>query len=415
MHLPSWAVPLRHRRLRRFLVGNAISATGTWAFNVVAIIIVYERTGSASLVALITVVQHGASLVLAPVSGSLADRFDRRGLIFVTQSVSTVIAALFAIAWAGGVDSTAVLIAATAGLGICHALGHPAMQAIVPSLAPEPEVRTSLILLGVSFNGARAVGPALGVALYAMTGPNGAFLANTLSFAVFVVAMRASRFGLEDSAPGARRSEPASTEAEPHGSIGAGFSLVARRPDLQLVLVGVFGAVFLSEPAVTLIAPISSELGGGEGLIGALASAFGVGATVFGITLGWLTRSKVAASAAGWSTVVGAGGLAMMALAPHPIMAVIGMGVCGAGFLAASSNLTSVLHALVDDAVRGRVMAIWSVVFLGSRPVTSMVLGATSDLVGPRVALALPIAIGVLVGLKLALTDLDRRAVHQAS
>ncbi|MGY6500655.1 MAG: MFS transporter [Acidimicrobiales bacterium] len=400
MSLPGWAAPLAHRPLRRFLLGNLASATGTWSYNVVAVIVIYDRTGSASLVALVTAVQYGASLLLAPVSGALADRVDRRRLITITQAASAAMAATLTVAWWAGADSILVLVAASAGLGIAHAFGHPSMQAIVPALAPPDQVRQSLTLMGVSFNAARALGPAVGVGLLAGPGPTAAFAVNTATFVVFAIAVRGTR-GAGAATPVA---PPPPDAPDADTSVGAGLTLVRRSRDLQIVLLGVFGAVFLSEPAATLVAPLAEELGGGDGLVGALASGFGVGATVLGITLGWLTRTRPPAAAAGWSTIIGAGGLAVVASGLGPVPAVMGMAVAGAGFLSASSNLTTALHSQIDDAVRGRIMAIWSVVFLGSRPVTSLALGSTSDLFGPRVALALPVVVGALIGARLVMS-----------
>ena len=151
---------VRRRDFGPYFVGNALSASGTWFQNLAAALLIYRLTHSALLLGVLNFSQFIPILVLTPWAGSIADRFDRRRLLLVSQSVAVVLAAgLAMLAWAD-LASTWVVIGDTLCLGVVSAFSAPAQQALIVSLVERAEVPTAVALNSMTFNLARALGPA---------------------------------------------------------------------------------------------------------------------------------------------------------------------------------------------------------------------------------------------------------------
>ena len=154
-----WRI-VRRRDFGPYFLGNALSASGTWFQNLAAALLIYRLTHSALLLGVLNFSQFIPILVLTPWAGSLADRLDRRKLLFVSQSLAVVLAAgLAALAW-GGLASTWVVIGDTLCLGVVSAFSAPAQQALIVSLVRRDEVPTAVALNSMTFNLARVLGPA---------------------------------------------------------------------------------------------------------------------------------------------------------------------------------------------------------------------------------------------------------------
>jgi predicted MFS family arabinose efflux permease len=196
-------------------------------------------------------------------------------------------------------------------------------------------------------------------------------------------------------------------------SVFAGLRLVRDDRVLVWLLVGVAATGFAADPMITLAPPLAEAVGGTQTLVAVLVSAFGVAAAPAAIVSGRLQRHRgsltVAATGAGLLVV----GLSIAAVAPTPAVAVAGFATTGSGFVLALTGFTTVLQRRVPDTLRGRVMALWSVAFLGNRPVAATIDGAAADLVGPRPAML--IAIGVAGGAAVVALRLRRASTRDQS
>ena len=373
---------LRDRTFGPYFVGNLVSNCGTWLQNIAAAVVVFDMTGSTVLVGAVSVLQFSASLLLSPWAGALSDRFDRRRMLLGGQVLSVLAAGGLAL-WTGLVGVEGLPgpwpILVTAGLiGIGFAISVPTMQALVPALVEAEDLDQAVALNSVTFNLARAVGPALGALVLVSLGAAWAFTINAASYLTLMAALLIIR---------PRHVERQQSAGD--GSVREGLRYVRAEPALLVLLIGVTALGFGTDPVNTLTPAMAETLGGGDGLVGGLVSAFGAGAAAMAFGVG-AVRRRVALGPLGVGGLsILACGLLGFAVSPSPAWAIGALLLAGVGFLLAVTALTTELQQRVDERLRGRVMALWGVAFLGSRPLAALADGAVADLFGPRWAAAL--------------------------
>ena len=374
-------------------LGKVLSTLAVWTTNVAGAILVYELTASAFLVGLVSVAQFTPQLVLTPWSGARADRSDRLVQLLTGTTIAWLGTVLLAV-WALTVGFTdqrdAFVVVAAAGLiGMGFAVNGPANSALLPALVRRSELADALALSSLPMIVARSTGPAFGALLYLTFGPSVTFgLAALLHVSFIGVLLQIRRrvvLAPRTSAAGSDR------------RIRAGLAYLRRSPRTVLLLLGVGTIGVGADPITTLTPSLSAELGTDAGFVGTLASTFGVGAAV-----GFVVLSRMRLTFGVHR--LGAIGLALMGLgtvvagvAPVPWLAVAGMSLSGVGMTFALNTFTTLIQTDVPDLLRGRVMALWSMAFLGSRPATALLSGWMTDAVGVRVAMALSGAI-ILLG-----------------
>ncbi|MEX2486680.1 MAG: MFS transporter [Nitriliruptoraceae bacterium] len=374
---------LAERNFRTYIVGLSLSNVGTWLQNIAAGLLVYGLTESTLLVGVVNFAQFAGTLVLAPWSGAAADRFDRRRLLVVTQSAAATVGATLAIAtWLGWV-SVPIVIGASLVLGFAIAFATPAMMSLVPQLVDREHLDTAVALNSATFNVARAVGPVIGAALVDTVGFAAAFGLNAASFGCFAVVLITIHARENDRVLGAR---PKLSES---------IRLVAASPRLRALLTAIMAVSVTTDPTITLTPEFVRDVFVARDLyVGLLMGSFGVGATFTALVLsGWLQRQRRVLAIA--MTVQGIG-VVMVGVAPTVEVALVGFAISGGGFMAALTRCTARLYAEVPDQQRGRIMALWSLAFLGSRPIAALVDGIVAEVAGVRVA-ALVLAAPVLV------------------
>lgn len=372
--------------------GNLASNTGNWLFNVTSAVVVYQLTRSTLLVGLISIAQFAPLAFLAPFAGAWSDRFDRRRLLLGAQvfaaASATLLASAVVVLGIDGLPGAWPLLAAAGGIGIGQAIAAPALSALVPGLVPDADLESAVALTSFTFNIGRALGPATSGVLLVTLGAGAAFVINAASFLVLIAVLLIVR---------ARPREDTSSDR----SVRAGLRYVRANRTALLLLAGVAAAGFAADPIITLSPALSDLLGGGATLVAILVSAFGILAAPAALASGSLQRRFSSPRVAGTGMLCMAGGLGLAALAFAPAIAVVGFGVTGIGFVFAVTGFTSLLQRQVPDGLRGRVMALWSIAFLGNRPVAALLDGAAADLAGPRAAMGLAITVA-LVGAWLA-------------
>ena len=222
-----------------FFFANLASNSGTWFQNIAAILLIHDLTGSSTLVGLVSALQFGFALVLSVWAGMWADRYDRRRLILGGQLLGFAAAVSLTIISIGDVGVPSILFCiALAGIG--HAITSPALQAAITQLVPARDVAQAVALNSVTYNLARAIGPALGAVVYVRYGPTASFLVNALTYVVLLSVMAAIRM------------QPVRKRDDGDRSVLAGIRLVARSPGLLGCLVGVGALGFVMDPVNTL-------------------------------------------------------------------------------------------------------------------------------------------------------------------
>jgi MFS family permease len=371
---------LRDRIYGPFLVANLVSNCGSWTYNVVAAVVVFDLTGSALATGAVTACLWISSLALQPWIGALTDRYDRRRMLIAGQTIAFAGAlAMTVIAVAVGVEDLPgpwPVYAATLVIGIGVSVSMPSMQALIPSLVTDDVLDQAIAFSAVTFNLARAIGPGLAGLILLESDPAVGFALNAVSFLGLIVVLTMIR---------PRRDQHLAAEGDDR-SVAAGLRWVLAERPRWLLLVCMVAIGFATDPVNTLAAPIADELDASKGLVGAFVTAFGVGAVSVVAFVGRIRNRFGRERAGAWGLALLAFGVAGFSTIPVTGVALASMWLAGAGFIVAITSITTQLQSIVPDELRGRVMALWGVAFLGVRPISAALDGAIADVTSPSLA-----------------------------
>jgi MFS family permease len=389
-----WRI-VKRRDFGPYFFGNALSATGTWFQNLASALLIYRLTHSALLLGVLNFSQFIPILVLTPWAGSLADRLDRRKLLLVSQSLAVLLSSgLAVLAW-GGLATTWVVIADALLLGVVSAFSAPAQQALIVSLVRRDEVPTAVALNSMTFNLARALGPAGAALSVHYLGIPASFAVNAASYGVFIAALVVVH----------PRTQARASRAE--SRVRDSFRLLRERPELAAFLAIVAIVGFASDPVNTLSPAYAHAYGKPDTWAGLIVGAFGAGA----VTAAFVLAGRVAGSRRRMAATLFllGGGVAAFSVCPS-----LGLGFAllfagGFGYLASNTSATTRLQLGVVEQQRGRVMALWSLAFLGLRPFASLLDGAIAHVWGVRVAGVVLATPALLAGLAVTVSALRQR------
>jgi MFS family permease len=377
----AWRV-IRSRRFGPYFAGNATSASGTWFQNLAALILVARLTHSAFWLGFLNFSQFVPVLLLAPLAGSVADRFDRRRVLLLTQlAAAATSGALAGFAWAGEA-TLAVVIAFSAAMGVTSAFSSPLQQALITALVDDEDVPQAVALNSMTFNLARAVGPTLATAVIVTLGIPWAFALNSASFLLLAAALLVIRPRPQERS--SRRS-----------SLRESFGLIRADPRLGAFLLIVMCVGFASDPVNTEAPKFAAAFGYGDTWSGIIVGFFGAGA----VTAALLVAGRVAGTRGRMATTLAVMGVGVIlfSVTPWLPLAFAFLFCAGFGYLSSNTAATARLQLGVAESQRGRIMALWSIAFLGLRPVASLTDGALAGAFGVRVAgtvLAIPALLG---------------------
>lgn len=376
---------LRHRDFALFWSGAFVSSIGMWMQNVTVPFLLHEATGSAAWVGLGAFAQFAPVMVTSPLGGSLADRHSRRRILVLNQIALLVLALGLWLSVRGGEIRPGVLVALVGLSGMVTGLGIPAWQSYVAELVPRESLLNAVTLNSAQFNASRAIGFMLGgLALYSV-GPGLAFFANALSYLAVLGALGAIRARPERDPSPTEVAAEVPAEVTGPATFRLGLAYVRGHPGLQLAVITVGVVMFLGGPVIQL-APVFARdaFGVDSRAYGFLTAALGIGATACSVVLGAYgdgfrrSRLVIAAVVTYGVAVVG------MALTPNYAGGLAAMGGIGVAYLAVASVLNTSIQLAVDDRFRGRVLALYVMVFTGAYPLGSLVQGLATDHFGVR-------------------------------
>ena len=370
---------LRVRNYRLFFVGQSISLTGTWIQRVAQGWLVLDLTGSGTAVGLVTALQFVPLLLLAPLGGVVADRMNKRRLLVLTQGLASLSAAtLGAVVLTGVVELWMVYILAFI-LGVAGSIDNPTRQTFVLEMVGRNQLTNALALNSSLINAARVIGPAIAGALIITVGIGWCFVINAISYLAVIAALYLMRADELDSAP---------VQPRRPGQLREGFRYVRSTPAvLTPILMMAVAGTFAYEYQVVLPLLARFTFAGDAQTYATMTSAMGVGAVAGGLyTASRQTRPAVAlgriAALLGTIQIVSA-------LAPNlmvSLVTLVALGAVGVSFIALGN---STIQLTAAPEMRGRVMGIWAVAFLGTTPFGAPVMGWIGEQVGPRWALGL--------------------------
>ncbi|HEX6782892.1 MAG TPA: MFS transporter [Solirubrobacterales bacterium] len=370
---------LEVRNYRRYFAGQLISLSGTWMQTVAAIWVILTLTGSGVAVGLTTALQFLPMLLIGAWGGLLADRIPKRRLLIATQALMTIPAfGLFAVTATGVVTPWMVYVAVFL-FGSLNAIDNPTRQSFVYEMVGPDRVVNAVSLNSVIVQAARIVGPALAGLLIATVGVGPCFGLNALTFVAMILAL----WGMD---PDRLHAAPVA-EREP-GAIRAGLRYVRRTPELMvpLALMGLVGTLgFNFQVVLPLLAKFSFE--SGAMTYAALVSAMAVGSIAGALVNGHRGRTGPRLIAGG-ALAFGVSALLAAAM-PSLALEIVMLAVLGAAAVTFAATINSTLQLAVIPEMRGRVMALYSVVFLGSTPIGAPLTGWLAQSYDPRVTLVL--------------------------
>jgi MFS family permease len=370
---------LRVRNYRLYFIGQVISASGTWMHAVALGLLVLsdQLHGNGFNVGIVTALQFVPMLVLGSWGGLVVDRVDKRRLLYLTQTASLVLAlALGLLVALGTITMWEVYLISTL-FGVVNLFDNPARQTFVSEMVGRDLMPNAISLNSVVMNSARVIGPAVGGILIFTVGLAACFLFNAASYVAVLVALFMMR-------PTELHQRPVVVRAK--GQVREGFRYVwstreLRDPLLAMAVVGIFAFNFTT----TLPLLATRTFHGGAGTYSALMAAMGAGAVVGGLMVAHRSRPSIAMlSAIGLAFGVM---LLLVAAAPTEVVALVAlvfMGLCSIAFIS-TANATIQMQA--DPAMRGRVMALYAIAFLGSTPIGAPLVGWIADVTNPRIAI----------------------------
>jgi MFS family permease len=376
LHVPNY---------RRYFVGQMVSLSGTWMQTVAAIWLILTLTDSGIAVGLTTALQFLPMLLLGAWGGVLADRIPKRRLLIATQALMAIPALGLLAVTATGVVTPWMVYLAVLAMGTVNAVDNPTRQSFVFEMVGPDRVVNAVSLNSVIVQAARIVGPAIAGLLIAGFGVVPCFAINALTFLAMIVAL----WGMD---PRGLHTEPVAPR-EP-GAIRAGLRYVRATPELAvplalMALVGTLGFNF--QVVLPLLAKFSFD--GGAMTYGVLVSAMAVGSIAGALVNGAHGRTGPGLIAAG---ALAFGILALLCgAAPTLALEIPVLAGLGAASVIFAATINSTLQLAVSPEMRGRVMALYSVVFLGSTPIGGPLAGWLSQAYDPRVALLLAGVTGI--------------------
>jgi MFS family permease len=400
------AASLRHRNYRLFFFGQLISVIGTWMQTVAQSFLVLELTHSGTQLGLTTAVRFLPLLLFGQVGGLLADRMDKRRVLYVTQTAAGLLAAAFAVLTATGEIRLWIIYLLAAALGFVNVFDNPARQAFISEMVPPADLPNAVTLNSVSMNMARVFGAALGGVLAAI-GLALCFAINAASFIAVLASL---------AAMSAAKLYPARRAPRKKGQIRAGVSYVKRTPELlvPLIMIAVIGTLAW-EFQVSLPLMSDNVFHDGAAGYGIMGSVMGVGAVAGGLVAAARARPSGRAlclSAIGWGIAI-----LVAAVAPTMPLELVALLFVGYGSITFNSMAKTVLQLAADPEMRGRVMALWGLAWLGSTPIGGTIVGWVAQEAGARWSLVLGGVPTVLIGLAALplLARMDRRRTAAAA
>jgi MFS family permease len=365
-----WRV-FQARNYRLYVAGQSFSLLGTWMQRLALGWWVYQHTHSALILGIVGGAGQLPAVLLAPLAGALVDRWDRQRLLVVAQLLAMLQA--FGLGWLVLAEVTALwpLLLCTVLLGMINAVDIPARQALVVDLVEHPEDLGNAIALNAALtNGARLLGPAIAGVVIVRLGEGICFLLNGLSYLAVLVALGAMHLP-------PRRAAPPRTPllVQAHAGVRYAWGYAPVRAILLLLSV----ANLLGMPYQVLLPVFATDiLHGNAYTLGRLTAASGVGAILGALYLasrdnGWgLSRMLVL------STVLFSLGLVGLSYARHEGAVWLALVAASGGMMVLSTASNTVLQTIVDEDKRGRILSLYTMVFLGTAPVGSLVAGAVA-------------------------------------
>lgn len=379
--VPTVLRALRHRNFQLFFSGQLISLIGTWMQMIAQSWLVYRLTGSSLLLGTVGFAGQIPVFLLATAGGVVADRHSRHRIVIITQTSSMVLAFLLAgLTLAGWVHVWHIMVLASL-LGVVNAFDIPARQAFLVDMVGKDDLMNAIALNSSMFNGARVIGPAVAGILVASIGEGWCFFANAVSYLAVIAGLLLMKLG---------RWSSVAHEASPLEHIREGFAFVRHTAPVRALLL-LIGLVSLVAMPYTVLMPIFADqiLHGGARGLGLLMGSIGVGALLGALVLAMRSGLRglgrlVALASAGFGS-----SLILFAVSRSFWLSLALLVPAGFSMMLQMAASNTLIQAMVPDRLRGRVMAVYSMMFMGMAPFGALFAGAVAHKLGAPLTVAI--------------------------
>jgi MFS family permease len=365
---------LRHRNYQLFFGGQLISLIGTWMQQVAEAWLVYRLTGSSALLGVAGFISQFPVFLLAPIGGTVADRHDRHRIVVLTQTASMVLPlTLSVLTLTGHVRVWQVFLLAGC-LGVVNAFDIPARQAFIVDMVGHEDLMNAIALNSSMVNGARVVGPAVAGLLVAAVGEGWCFLLNGISYLAVIAGLLMMEVTRQRKLAGPRSAVRDAIE---------GFRFVARTTPVRALLILLGVVSFAGMPYAVLMPVVAdSTLHAGARGLGLLMGASGVGA--LGGALLLASRKGVSGLGRWVAFSAAAFGVALMvfSLSRYFLLSLAMLVPVGFFMMVEMASSNTLIQSMVPDHLRGRVMAVYSMMFMGMGPFGALAAGAVAERLG---------------------------------
>ena len=380
---------LKIRNYRLYFIGQGISLTGTWMQTIGQSWLVLELTGSGTALGLVTALQYLPTLLFAPFGGVLAERFSKRKILFITQMIAGSLALILGVLVATATAQLWMVYVLAGILGMATAIDNPTRQVFIFEMVGGENVSNAVTLNSTEVNLARIIGPAIAGILIAGVGLAACFFVNAVSYVAVLVCLYLMN---------AHELHVGETIRRAKGQVREGFRYVRHTPILRdlLIMMAIVGT-FVYEFQISLALMAKYVFHGNAGDYALLTSAMGVGSVIGGIA----TAGRRKTAPQGLIKMILILGIAMIGVALSPSLpaALLGMVIVGIFSISFTSLGNSILQLESTPSMRSRVMALWSVAFLGSTPIGGPIIGWIGEHANPRWGLGVGGISAVIAGI----------------
>ncbi|MGP3989684.1 MFS transporter [Streptomyces sp. 3N207] len=372
---PSMFSSLKIRNYRLFAMGQVVSNTGTWMQRIAQDWLVHSLTGSSTAVGITTALQFLPMLLFGLYGGVIADRCSKRRLLFVTQSAMGIIGLVLAALTLSGNVQVAHVYALAFALGLATVVDNPTRQTFVSEMVGPAQIRNAVSLNSANFQSARLVGPAVAGVLISAVGGGWAFLINGLSFGAPLIGLLLMRTSELDTSKRVERGK---------GQLREGLRYVGGHPELlwPIVLVGFIGTFGFNFP-IWLTAFTSDVFHAGAGTYATLNFLMAAGSVAGALLAARRGQSRMRLMV-GAALVFGVLEI-FAALSPSYWLFAALMAPIGLAGLTFNVTANSSVQLASDPAMRGRVMSLFMMVFVGGTPIGGPIMGWITDTWGARI------------------------------
>jgi len=379
--LPAAFRSLRHRNFRLFFSGQLISLVGTWMQSIAEAWLIYRLTGSSVLLGLLGFVSQIPIFLLSPIGGLAADRWPRQRVVIATQVASMTLGfTLAALTLTGRIRVWEIIVLATL-LGVVNAFDVPARQSFLIEMVGREDLLNAIALNSTMFNGARVAGPAVAGLLVAQVGEGWCFFLNGVSYIAVLAGLLMMRI---------EKSLAVHDGSSPIEKLREGLRFVRHAKPIRTLLL-LLGLVSFSALPFSVLMPIFADriLHGGASAYGNLMGAVGLGAMFGAFTLAMRQELRGLGKLVAYSAIGLGVSLTFFGASRVYWFSLVALTLAGYAMMMQFTSANTLIQAMVPDQLRGRVMSLYSMMFIGMAPIGSLVAGKMAQHIGAPITVAL--------------------------